>query len=90
MLRVLSAIIAIILLSGCVGPASYNDEPNSIQRANILNKNERSITVQYSSWGTQIAFRLANDHCTQYDKVAVFVGSSQQYGSDVIGSWRCE
>lgn len=80
-----------LFVSGCAfGPAGYNDEPNSIQRAEILSKNEHSITVEHSTWGKKIAFRYADQHCNSLGKTAVYMNSSQQYGPDVISTWRCE
>ena len=78
-------------LSGCAfGAANYNDNPNSIQRAEILSKNELGITIEHSSWGKKIAFRFADEHCNSMGKVAVYKGSSQQYGPDVISTWECK
>jgi len=85
------ACASLFVTLGCaVGPASYNDEPNSIQRAEILSKNDRSITVEHSTWGKKIAFRYADEHCLALGKTAVYMGSSRQYGPDVISTWRCE
>src|SRR5687767_8681327 len=79
----------IVSLVGC-GPANYHSKPNSIQRAEILSKNELSITVEHSSWGKKIAFRFADEHCNSLGKTAVYKGSSQQFGPDVISTWSCE
>ena len=80
-----------LLIAGCaLGPADYYGEPNSIQRAEILSKNELSITVEHSTWGKKIAFRFADEHCNSLGKTAVYISSSQQAGPDVISTWRCE
>jgi hypothetical protein len=78
MLRLVASGCVFLLLSGCAfGPAGYNDEPNFIQRAEILSKNKYSITVDHSTWGKKIAFRFADQHCNSLGKTAVYVGSSQ-------------
>jgi hypothetical protein len=78
-------------LSGCaVGPADYKDKPNSIQRADVVSRNPKGITVEHSTWGKKIAFRFADEHCASVGKVATYLGSSTQYGPDVISTWRCE
>ena len=80
-----------MLLSGCaVGPAGYSAEPNRIQRADIVSKNPKGITVEHSTWGKKIAFRFADEHCGSLGKVAMYLGASAQYGPDVISTWRCE
>jgi hypothetical protein len=76
--------------TGCIGPDSYIDQPNAIQRAEVLSKNDKSITIEHSTWGKKIAFRLADEHCRSLGKTAVYQGSSQQYGPDVISTWKCE
>ena len=86
----LIAMLLPILLSGCLGPAGYYDSPNAIQRAEVLSKNEYSITIEHSTWGKKIAFRLADEHCKSVGKIAVYKGSSQQFGPDVISTWSCE
>ena len=86
----ISVLISIILiLAGC-GTANYGDEPNSIQRAEVLSKNKLGISIEHSSWGKKIAFRLADEHCEKFGKIAVYKGASQQYGPDVISTWECE
>ncbi|MFZ1538162.1 MAG: hypothetical protein WAT23_12355 [Chromatiaceae bacterium] len=81
--------VAVVLPAGC-GKASYNDNPNFIQRADITSKNAGGITVEHSTWGKKIAFRYADEHCESMGKVATYLGASQQYGPDVISTWRCE
>jgi starvation-inducible outer membrane lipoprotein len=83
-------LIVALLLTACVGPANYNDNPNSIQRADIVSKNEKGITVEHSTWGKKIAFRFADEHCKSLGKASVYLGASSQYGPDVISTWRCE
>lgn len=91
MIRNVVSAFLLLLVSGCaLGPADYNDEPNSIQRAEILSKNDLSITVEHSTWGKKIAFRFADEHCKSFGKTAVYIGSSQQAGPDVISTWRCK
>ncbi len=77
-------------LTACVGAASYNDKPNSIQRADIISKNKLGITIEHSTWGKKIAFRFADEHCASLGKVAVYKGASKQFGPDVISTWKCE
>ncbi len=79
---------AMIALTGCA--ASYDSDPNAFQRAEVMSKNERGITVKHSTWGNDIAFRYADEHCESVDRFAVHVSTSQQTGPDVISSWRCE
>lgn len=86
---ILLVLLILVTFSGC-GAASYNDEPNSIQRAKILSKNNKSITVEHSTWGKPIAFRFADEHCASLGKAAVLMSSQQQYGPDVFTTWRCE
>jgi hypothetical protein len=80
----------IFLTSCATGPADYSDQPNSIQRADILSKNKLGISVEHSTWGKKIAFRFADEHCSTYDKIAVYKGASKQYGPDVISTWECK
>ncbi|MDA8665453.1 hypothetical protein N9L52_05585 [Litoricolaceae bacterium] len=90
-MKLLLGMIGILVLSGCaIGPANYNDEPNKIQRAEILSKNPKGITIEHSTWGKKIAFRYADEHCQSLKKVAVYQSSSKQYGPDVISTWKCE
>ena len=50
MKRLLS--LAVIFLGGCAaGPADYDDEPNWIQRVDIINKNNLDITIEHSNFG---------------------------------------
>jgi hypothetical protein len=80
-----------IFLSGCAaGPAEYDDDPNWIQRADVINKNNLGITIEHSSFGKKIAFRLADEHCATIGKLAVYKGASAQYGPDVISTWVCQ
>lgn len=76
------------MLAGCA--ASYESKPNAIQRADIISKNVKSITIEHSSWGKKIAFRLADEHCTELDKIAIYQGAPSQFGADVISTWVCE
>ena len=80
----------LVTLNSCIGPAKPNAQPNPIQRAKILDKNELSITIEHSDWGKPIAFRLAREHCESLGKMAVYQSSSRQYGPDVISTWRCQ
>lgn len=89
--RILTVSLIAAFTSGCaIGPADYNDKPNSIQRAEVMSKNAKGITVEHSDWGKKIAFRLADEHCATQNKVATYLGSSSQYGPDVVSTWRCE
>ena len=85
-----SVVIATFTISGCVGPAARDAEPNSIQRAKVLSKNDFGITIEHSEWGKPIAFRLADDHCASLKKAAVYRGGVMQLGPDITSSWRCE
>ena len=87
--RTAMIMLAVNISAGC-GSASYNDNPNFIQRADIISKNANGITVEHSTWGKKIAFRYADEHCGSMGKVATYLGASQQYGPDVISTWRCE
>ncbi len=78
------------LMVGCAGPADYKGQPNALQRADIVSKNPKGITVEHSTWGKKIAFRFADEHCASVGKVATYLGASTQYGPDVISTWRCE
>lgn len=91
MSRILIISLFAALTSGCaVGPADYNDKPNGLQRAEVISKNLKGITIEHSTWGKKIAFRLADEHCATLNKVATYLGASSQYGPDVISTWRCE
>jgi len=81
--------LAILLTSCAFGPANYKDNPNAIQRAEILSKNDYGITIEHSTWGKKIAFRFADEHCNSIGKTAVYQSTSQQYGPDVISTWKC-
>lgn len=70
--------------------ANAETKPNAFQRAKVLSANALSITIEHSKWGKKIAFSQAAKHCESLNKVAVYQGSSQQYGPDVISTWRCE
>lgn len=82
--------IFVILCQSCVGPANRDSSPNFLQRAEVLDKNSKSITIEHSDWGKKIAFRLAQEHASSLGKTAVYKGSSQQYGPDVISTWSLE
>lgn len=84
-------LLQVILMGGCAaGPADYDDEPNSIQRVDTINKNNLGITIEHSNFGKKIAFRLADEHCATMGKLAVYQGASTQYGPDVISTWVCQ
>ena len=86
-----TCILVALLMQGCaIGPANYDDEPNRIQRVDVISKNKNGITIEHSTWGKKIAFRYADEHCTEQGKVATYLGASEQYGPDVISTWRCE
>ena len=91
-MRILMVICISVVISGCLGSTGYYDEPNAIRRASILSKNKNSISIRYSHLGTKIAYRLAEEHCRMFGKVATFTGSSQKFilDPDMIGNWRCE
>jgi hypothetical protein len=80
--------LMVLSLVGCA--AGYNAQPNAIQRAEIIAKNVKGITIEHSDWGKKIAFRLADEHCQNLGKVATYQGSSQQFGPDVISTWVCQ
>lgn len=82
--------LAGVVLSGCLGPASRDAEPNAIQRAKVLSKNEFGITIEHSEWGKPIAFRLADEHCASFKRAAIYRGGVMQIGPDMTSSWRCE
>jgi hypothetical protein len=82
-----------ILLSGCMssyGPARPGQAPNAIQRSTVLSSNEKSITIEHSTWGKPIAFETAEKHCGSMGFVAVYRGGTRQYGPDVVSTWTCE
>jgi hypothetical protein len=79
-----------IILSGCLGSANQTDQPNFFQRADVISKNTKGITVEHSTWGKKIAFRFADEHCGSLGKIATYMGASTQHGPDVISTWRCE
>lgn len=87
-MRIIFISILSLVITGCA--ASSDDKPNMFQRADVISKNNKSVAVQHSKWGNKIAFRLAEEHCASMDKVAVHMGTSQQFGPDVISTWRCE
>jgi hypothetical protein len=89
-MKKLLILLPVLLLSSCLGPASYNDSPNFLQRVDVLSKNEKSITIEHSDWGKKIAFRMAQEHADSLGKAAVYKGSSQQTGPDVISTWVLE
>ena len=61
-------LLTAIFLSGCAaGPAEYDDDPNWIQRADVINKNKLGITIEHSSFGKKIALDNGN--------TAIFLGS---------------
>ena len=76
--RIKSALLLMfaMALTGCYGPASYNDSPNGVQRAELVNKNALGITVEHSTWGKKIAFRFADEHCASLGKLVVYQGAS--------------
>lgn len=87
----LALVSAGVVLSGCsLGPAQRESEPNSIQRAKVLSKNEYGISIEHSEWGKPIAFRLADEHCSTNKKAAVYRGGVVQLGPDMTSTWRCE
>jgi hypothetical protein len=90
MKNILLACFVTLTLSGCVGPASRNSQPNAIQRATVLSQNNSGIAIEHSEWGKPIAFRMADDHCAKLKKSAVYLGGSMQLGPDMTSSWRCE
>jgi len=55
-----------------------------------LSAGKKSITIEHSQWGKPIAFGMAEKHCDNSGKEAVYQGASQQYGPDAISSWICE
>ena len=85
-------VAAVLSLASCfaMGPAQPGQAPNAIQRSSVLSANEKSITIEHSSWGKPIAFETAAKHCALYNLVSVYKGASQQYGPDVISTWTCE
>ena len=83
-------IVGLSFLTGCLGPAEKNSKPNAIQRATILSQGAKSITIEHSQWGKRIAFGMAEKHCSKINKETVYGGGSQQYGPDLISTWRCE
>ena len=87
---VVLGIVSLSLLAGCLGPAAKNSKPNAIQRAKILSQGAKSITIEHSQWGKPIAFGMAEQHCSNIGKEAVYGGGSQQNGPDLISTWRCE
>ena len=92
MIRLTVILTALMTLTACLpmGPARPGQQPNSIQRATVLSANDKSITIEHSDWGKPIAFEKADAHCSGLGLDAVYQGASQQFGADVISSWKCE
>jgi hypothetical protein len=85
----LAALVCAVFAQACVSPASRDSEPNALQRANVLSKNQYGITIQHSEWGRPIAFRIADEHCASLRKAAVYLGSTHGYGPDQTSTWEC-
>lgn len=90
MKKQLACALVLITMAGCLGPADRNASPNMIQRANILSSGSKSITIEHSQLGKPIAFRMAEAHCSNMGKEAVYGGGSRQYGPDLISTWSCQ
>lgn len=97
MVRLTTAISVIgALVVGCSTipePANYHDKPYSKTGyvADVVTKNEKSITIDHSSLAKRIAFRLADEHCESMSKVAVFQNSGKMaYGHIFTSVWTCQ
>tara|TARA_R110002126_G_scaffold284354_1_gene434012 strand:+ start:3850 stop:4122 length:273 start_codon:yes stop_codon:yes gene_type:complete len=77
---------SLLFFAGC----QTTNEGNFIARCYILDKNEKSITIEHSDYGKGIAFQKAREWAESFNKTAVYKGSSQQYGADVISTWGLE
>ena len=84
------SMLILTVVAGCLGPAGKSSSPNMIQRANILSSGSKSITIEHSQWGKPIAFGMAEKHCGQMGKEAVYGGGTKQSGPDLISTWSCE
>ena len=64
-----------MILSGCAsGPADYNDKPNGLQRADVVSKNAKSITVEHSTEGEKSHFVLLLNivrHLEEYQLIMI-------------------
>jgi hypothetical protein len=78
---------SLLFFAGC---QSIPNEGNFIDRCYILDKNEKSITIEHSKRGKGIAFQKAREWAESFNKTAVYKGSSLQYGPDVISTWGLE
>ena len=85
-LLLILGITSFLFITGC----QTTNEGNLIQRAYILDKNEKSITIEHSKLGKTIAFQKAREWADSLGKIAVYKSSSQQYGPDVISTWSIE
>lgn len=83
-------LVPMLGLQACAGPADPNAQPNFIQRAKVLSKNQVGITIEHSEWGKPIAFRMADEHCASLGKGATYRGGVMQIGPDMTSTWRCE
>jgi hypothetical protein len=63
-------------------PRPRDAEPNLDQRAKILSMDEWGITIEYSTWGTPIALRMAYAHCASMKKAAMPQADVMQTGPD--------
>ena len=88
-MKPLILIFCSLLLFSCQS-SDYNDQPNRISRVDVLSKNKNQITISHSTRGKKIAFRFADEHCETFGKIASWKGATQQFGPDIISTWRCE
>ncbi len=63
-------------LSGCI--------------ANTLIENSRGITIKHNGYGEKRAFKMAEEHCSRFDKVSLYRGATQQTGAGGgTSTWEC-
>lgn len=85
-----AAIFALVNLVGVAAKADDKPKSNPFARANVLSKNELSISIKHSDWGQKAAYQFAADHCAKYGKVAIQSTSGKGYGPDTTTTWICQ
>jgi hypothetical protein len=78
------------LLAGCAAPSSPDSMPNMYQRAKVLSKDDFAIRIEHSDSGKALAARMAQEHCAELKKTAVYGGGVVKLDPDMTSIWRCE
>jgi hypothetical protein len=92
-LRLYVAICTSLAILGLINPAFADDsqpKSNAFARAQVLSKNELSITIRHSDWGQKAGYQFAADHCASYERVAIQATSGKGYGPDTTTTWMCQ